>query len=223
MNPVSQTNAENLLASLGVSANKTKSASESQQDRFLTLLVTQMRNQDPLNPMENAEVTTQIAQISTVNGIDKLNATLKSMETSFLAAQTLQAGSLIGRGVLSDGNSIVLEQGEGSAGFVLGAPASSIQIEIRKPDGTLVYSDVLDQAPAGTSIIQWDGNSDAGEKLPDGVYRFEVSAVQDGKRAPVDTLGFGRVQSVVLDAGGLMLDTRGLGVLSLAQVKQILQ
>src|SRR5512139_2511892 len=172
MSTVTQTNTDSLLASLGVSASKTKSASESQQDRFLTLLVTQMRNQDPLNPMENAEVTTQIAQISTVNGIDKLNATLKSMETSFLAAQTLQAGSLIGRGVLSSGKSMVLEQGKASAGFVLDAPVTDLQVEIRKA-GTVVHRYSIDKAPAGTSIIEWDGKNGQGAQLPDGVYEFE--------------------------------------------------
>jgi flagellar basal-body rod modification protein FlgD len=222
MSTVTQTSTESLLASLSASASKTKSASESQQDRFLTLLVTQMRNQDPLNPMEDAEVTTQIAQISTVNGIDKLNATLEAMETSFLAAQTLQAGTLVGRAVLSEGDSMVLEQGKASAGFVLDAPATALQIEIRKP-GTVVHRYTIDQAPAGTSIIEWDGRNGEGAQLPDGVYEFEVTALQDGKRGPVDTLGFGRVQSVVLDAGGLMLDTRGLGVIGLGQVRQILQ
>ncbi|MCC7549035.1 MAG: flagellar hook assembly protein FlgD [Burkholderiales bacterium] len=223
MTTVSQTSTENLLASLGVSSSSTKSASESQQDRFLTLLVTQMRNQDPLNPMENAEVTTQIAQISTVNGIDKLNATLQAMETSFLAAQTLQAGTLIGRGVLSEGDAMVLEQGSASAAFVLDARATEVQIEIRRADGTVVHTDTLNEAPAGTSIISWDGKDDGGNQLPDGVYAFEVSAIQDGKRAQADTLGFGRVHGVVLDAGGLMLDTHGLGVVPLGQVRQILQ
>lgn len=222
MTTVTQTTTDSLLASLGVSSDKAKSTAESQQDRFLTLLVTQMRNQDPLNPMENAEVTTQIAQISTVNGIDKLNATLEAMETSFLAAQTLQAGSLIGRGVLADGDSLVLEQGRASAGFVLDAPATNLHVEIRK-DGSLVHTYTLDQAPAGTSIIEWDGMNSDGAQLADGLYEFTVSGLVDGKRVELDTLGFGRVHSVVLDAGGLMLDTQGLGVLPIGQVKQILQ
>ncbi len=222
MTTVTQTTTDSLLASLGVSSGKAKSTAESQQDRFLTLLVTQMRNQDPLNPMENAEVTTQIAQISTVNGIDKLNATLEAMETSFLAAQTLQAGSLIGRGVLADGDSLVLEQGRASAGFVLDAPATNLHVEIRK-DGGVVHTYTLDQAPAGTSIIEWDGMNADGAQLADGLYEFTVSGLVDGKRVELDTLGFGRVHSVVLDAGGLMLDTQGLGVLPIGQVKQILQ
>jgi len=222
MTTVNATATESLLNSFGAS-DKTKSAAENQQDRFLKLLVTQMRNQDPLNPMENAEVTTQIAQISTVNGIDKLNATLKSMETSFLGAQTLQAGSLVGRGVLGDGDSILLEQGNGTAAFVLDGPATGVQINFFDSKGALVHTETLDAARAGTTVIGWDGKTDTGTQLADGKYTFEVTALRDGKRTEVDTLGFGRVQGVVLDAQGLLLDTHGLGVLALGQVKQILQ
>jgi len=222
MSTVTTTATDSLLGSFG-SSSKDKATAENQQDRFLTLLVTQMRNQDPLNPMENAEVTTQIAQISTVNGIDKLNATLKSMETSFLAAQTLQASSLIGRGVLGDGDSMLLERGQATAAFVLDQPAAGVEVKIFRPDGAQVYSKLLGPQPAGTTAITWDGKSDAQEQLADGLYKFEVTEMRDGKPALVDTLGFGRVQSVVLDAQGLMLDTRGLGALALGQVKQILQ
>jgi flagellar basal-body rod modification protein FlgD len=222
MTTVNATAAESLLNSFGA-LDKTKSASENQQDRFLKLLVTQMRNQDPLNPMENAEVTTQIAQISTVNGIDKLNATLAGMEASFLAAQTLQAGSLVGRGVLGEGDSMLLEQGKGTGAFVLDAPATDVQINFFDSKRVLVHTETLDEVRAGTTVIEWDGKTDTQEQLADGKYTFEVTALRDGKRTDVDTLGFGRVQGVVLDAQGLMLDTRGLGVLALGQVKQILQ
>ena len=96
---------------------------ESVQDRFLTLLVTQMRNQDPLNPLENAEVTTQLAQISTVSGIDKLNQAMQGMTQGFLATQSVQAGSLIGRGVLAPGSTLVLEAGQAKAGVSLAGSA----------------------------------------------------------------------------------------------------
>ncbi|MCW5604400.1 MAG: flagellar hook assembly protein FlgD [Burkholderiales bacterium] len=221
MSTVDPTATESLLNSFGASS-RTRSTAENQQDRFLKLLVTQMRNQDPLNPMENAEVTTQIAQISTVNGIDKLNATLQNMEASFLAAQTLQAGSLIGRGVLGAGDSLLLEQGLANAAFVLDTPADGVEVKIFKPDGALVRSVLLGPQSAGTTSITWDGQSDTEEQLADGKYVFEVTATRAGKQTAVDTLGFGRVYGVVLDAQGLMLDTYGLGMMPLGQIKQIL-
>src|SRR6266581_9760134 len=96
-NPVTAT--QQLINSFN-QAGKQSSVTENIQDRFLKLLVTQMKNQDPLNPMDNAQVTTQLAQISTVSGIDKLNATLQTMVSGFDASQSLAAANMIGRGVL---------------------------------------------------------------------------------------------------------------------------
>jgi flagellar basal-body rod modification protein FlgD len=198
-------------------------AKESVQDRFLKLLVTQMRNQDPLNPLENAEVTTQLAQISTVTGIEKLNDSVGGMSSSFLAAQSLQAGALIGRGILGEGSRLVLEQGGATAGLVLDGAADRVAVTILKPNGepvrTLQFSDVR----AGTLTFSWDGSTDAGGTAPQGVYQFEVKASQQGRTVEAQRLGFGRVQSVTLGGSQLVLDTVGLGPVSLDQVKQILQ
>src|SRR6478735_11728176 len=119
-NPV--TAAADLISSFNQAGKKT-SATEGLQDRFLKLLVTQMQNQDPLNPMDNAQVTTQLAQISTVSGVDKLNQTLNTMSSSFLAAQSLQASGLIGRSVLAPGNDVMLQAGGGAGGIQLTQPA----------------------------------------------------------------------------------------------------
>ena len=81
---------------------------EDAQDRFMTLLVTQMKNQDPLNPLDNAQVTSQLAQLSTVTGIDKLNVTLQALQGSYQASQALQATDMIGRGVLVPGSTVTL-------------------------------------------------------------------------------------------------------------------
>ena len=86
--------------------NTAKSAADDVQDRFLKLLVTQMKNQDPLNPLDNAQVTTQLAQISTVNGIEKLNATIEAMASSFTSGQSLQAATMIGKDVLVPGSTL---------------------------------------------------------------------------------------------------------------------
>ena len=79
-----------------------------QGDRFLKLLVTQMRNQDPLNPLDNAQVTTQMAQISTVTGVDKLNAGIEKLSQSLLSAQSLQSAGVIGHQVLAAGSTLSL-------------------------------------------------------------------------------------------------------------------
>lgn len=203
-------------------AAKAVSTQQAQQDRFLKLLVTQMKNQDPLNPMDNAQVTTQLAQISTVNGIDKLNATLKSITDSFASSQTLQASGLIGKGVLSEGNSLLLEQGRATGGVVLDDAVSGLKVKVKTKDGVEV--DTVDLGPhaAGMLTFQWDGKKNDGTSAADGEYSFEVAAANGGKSVTATPIGFARVQSVTISDGQLTLDTSGLGPLRLDQIKQIL-
>jgi len=107
----SSESASNPYAALNAASTKSTNstdATDSGQDRFLTLLVAQMKNQDPLNPLDNAQVTSQLAQINTVNGIEKLNHTLTKLLESNQDTQALQAATVVGRQVLADGNGIVL-------------------------------------------------------------------------------------------------------------------
>jgi len=108
------------------------------QDRFLKLLVTQMRNQDPLNPLDNAEVTSQMAQLSTVSGIDKLNATLQALSSSMIASQSMQAASMIGHVVMVPGSGIELANGKGTAAVDLTQPADSVSVAISDAAGNVV-------------------------------------------------------------------------------------
>src|SRR3954467_517121 len=134
-NPV--TAAADLINSFNQAGKKT-SATEALQDRFLKLLVTQMKNQDPLNPLDNAQVTTQLAQISTVSGIDKMNTTLSGLSTSMLAAQSAQSASLIGRQVYAAGSTLTLS-GKGATGAVdVKQPADRVTVMIADANGTVV-------------------------------------------------------------------------------------
>ena len=100
-------------------AAATDGSAANTQDRFLKLLVTQMKNQDPLNPMDNAQVTSQMAQLSTVSGIDKVNSTLKALTDSMSAGQALSATGMIGHGALVPGSSLELKNGKAVAGLDL--------------------------------------------------------------------------------------------------------
>src|SRR5574343_657724 len=88
------------LASLGASGGKSATSADQIQDRFLKLLTTQLRNQDPLNPLDNAQMTSQLAQINTISGIEKLNTTVGKMLDIYNAGQGMQAAGLIGKYVL---------------------------------------------------------------------------------------------------------------------------
>src|SRR5215204_242231 len=123
-NPV--TAAADLINSFN-QAGKQTSATAGLQDRFLKLLVTQMKNQDPLNPLDNAQVTTQLAQISTVNGIEKLNATIEAMASSFTSGQSLQAATMIGKDVLVPGSTLQLA-GSSVFGVELAQAADQVKV-----------------------------------------------------------------------------------------------
>jgi flagellar basal-body rod modification protein FlgD len=203
-------------------AGKQTSATAEMQDRFLKLLVTQMKNQDPLNPLDNAQVTTQLAQISTVTGVDKLNQTLISMSNAFLASQSLQASNLIGHSVLAGGNTMLLQNATAVGGVQLTESADQLAITIRRSTGELVKTLNLGAQDAGLHNFQWDGSTDAGGRASDGQYRIEATALRAGKKIAAETMGVGLVQSVSLGGGDVQLNTFGLGAIPLGQVKQIL-
>lgn len=197
------------------------SAAEETQNRFLKLLVTQMKNQDPLNPMDNAQVTTQMAQLSTVSGIDKLNATLEAMSGSFISGQSLQAASMIGRGVLASGSSIALQNGMAGGGFELKQPVDKAVVSIKDAAGNVLRRMDMGAQQAGTVTFQWDGIKDDGVPAADGAYTFEVNATQNGQKVSVDRLALGKVESVSIGSTGVTLNTDGLGAIEFAKVKQI--
>lgn len=213
-----------LFASMNASATSGAAASTAAntQDRFLKLLVTQMKNQDPLNPMDNAQVTSQMAQLSTVSGIDKLNATLQALSASMTSTQSLQAASMIGHGVLVAGNSVDLVNGTGLGGFELAQSAGSAQVSIYDKSGALVRSIDLGAQPAGITKWQWDGKNDAGGAMAAGSYTFTVGAAQAGAKVDATALQFGMVNSVTQGQQGVQLSVGQLEGIALSQVKQIL-
>ena len=192
------------------------------QDRFLKLLVTQMKNQDPLNPLDNAQVTSQLAQINTVSGIEKLNTTLSNLSTSFIAGQSLQSAALIGRNVLTDGNRIVYAGAPATGAADLQQPADRVTVTIADAAGNTVRTLELGAQGAGTAQFQWDGLNDAGAKAAQGAYTFKVAAQSGGQPVTVNPLGIGRVNSVSFGTDGLRVDVDGLGPIQLFQIKRIL-
>jgi flagellar basal-body rod modification protein FlgD len=200
-----------------------KSAVSDTQDRFLKLLVTQMKNQDPLNPMDNAQVTSQMAQLSTVSGIDKLNVTLQALSDSMLPNQTLQAATMIGHGVLVPGEGVELFEGNAFGGLELGQSVDGVKISIHDKSGVLVRNISLGEQSAGLVNWQWDGLDNDGASVADGNYTFSVEATSEGKVVTDATaLEFGMVGSVMQGKQGVTLSVGNLGDVALSQVRQIL-
>ncbi|MDD4978855.1 MAG: flagellar hook assembly protein FlgD [Gallionella sp.] len=211
-----------LNASSSSAGNPAVTDAANTQDRFLTLLVTQMRNQDPLNPMDNAQVTSQMAQLSTVSGIDKLNATLQALSSSMTATQSMQAATMIGHGVLTPGNTVNLANGTAVGGVELAQSVDNLQVTIKDALGATVRTLDLGAMNAGVQGWQWDGLNSGGAAVPAGSYSFDVAATQGGDAVAASALTFGIVNGVTQTSSGASLNIGANGLVPMTQVKQIL-
>lgn len=193
----------------------------------MKLLITQMKNQDPLNPMDNAEVTSQMAQLSTVTGIEKMNATLSGFISSMQSTQALQASSLIGRAVLVEGSSAYLApsktEGESEAYFGVDLPvgADNLKVNIKDAGGNVVKTFNLKNQAAGIAQIGWNGFSEDGTKLADGRYTIEATATTGNSTVASTTLSYEQVVSVSSGANGVKLNLSNLASITTDQIKQI--
>lgn len=133
------------------------------QDRFLKLLVAQLQNQDPMNPMDNAQMTTQMAQINTVTGLQQLNQTVQSMSQQFAGMQQLAGVSLIGHAVLTDGDSLTTSGGQAQGLFDLAQAGTDVKVEIVTPGGNVVDTVPLGALDGGRHAFTWDASSYDGD------------------------------------------------------------
>ena len=161
------------LSGLTSSSNQALSDANATQDRFLKLLVSQLQNQDPMNPMDNAQMTSQMAQINTVTGINQLNETMKSMSSQFNAMQILQGSSMVGHYVSVDGNTMTNYDGVAKGAFTLSGSADSVTIDVMTPGGQLLDKLELGQQAAGRLTFSLDASEYNGQALT-----FSVSAKQ---------------------------------------------
>jgi flagellar basal-body rod modification protein FlgD len=212
-----------LMSSLNGTSSSTKTTTaDEMQTRFLNLLVTQLKNQDPLNPMDNSQMTTQLSQISTVSGIEKLNATMEKLLGNYAGTQTMQAAAMIGKTVLTAGNAMQLDAYGAVGGVTLDAAADKVTVSIMNSAGTVVQTQNLGAQAAGTVNFAWDGNSDAGVALADGKYSFSVKATQAGNEVKSTTLEAGTVNAVTLATDGLKLQLANNKTANYSDVKQIM-
>ena len=191
-------------------------------DRFLTLLVTQLKNQDPLNPMDNSQMTSQLAAISTVTGINKLNDTMSALSATLGSNQYVQAAGLVGHTVLVSGNKLQLAAGAAAGGFNLAAAADHTVVTVSDASGRAVRQIDLGAQGAGAQRFAWDGLTDSGAAAASGQYTFSVAATQGGAAVVSDALMSGRVDGVVLGSNGTTQIQLGqIGRVDLSQVIEI--
>jgi flagellar basal-body rod modification protein FlgD len=188
------------------STNPASSANDpnAAQDRFLTLLVAQLNNQDPMNPLDNAQMTSQMAQINTVTGIQQLNLTMQSMTEQFATMQTLQGTMMIGRSVLAEGDKLaVSEDGTGKGHFVLGNAATSTKVEVLSPSGQVVDTVDLGAQEKGSHNFTWDTSQyTAGDPS---TLRFRIVAANKDGAVASTTLMQSKVVGTGWENGSLSL------------------
>ena len=212
------------LRSIQDAQTKDKDANKLGQEDFMKLMVAQLRNQDPFEPMENGDFLAQIAQFSQVSGLQDLQKSFDDLSTSLVSNQALQAASLVGRDVLAPTGIGVLEQGGNIRGSIeLPSSSSRVAVKIYDSSGQLVRRMELGNQAAGDVLYQWDGLRDNGSYAAPGTYLVSAEAEFNGRNEAVEAFVANRVNGVTLGNGGsLLLDLAGVGPLDFNQVKQIL-
>jgi flagellar basal-body rod modification protein FlgD len=193
------------------------------QSSFLTLLVAQLKNQDPTNPLQNNELTTQLAQISTVSGIEKLNTTLGSVSGQLTNNQSVQASALIGHGVMIPGTKILAgSEATTPFGVELQQAADKVTATITDNTGKVVRTLDIGGLSAGVHTFTWDGTMTDGTTAPDGAYNVAINAANGGTQLVAQPLNFAMVNGVTLSNGKTLLDLGTYGTSTLDDIRQII-
>jgi flagellar basal-body rod modification protein FlgD len=205
------------LSSGVTAASATASSTANTEDRFLKLLVAQMQNQDPLNPMDNAQVTTQMAQIQTVSGIDKLNTSVQGLNAQFAQLQALSGAGLVGRDVLIEGNRLVADaDGVGRGGFELDSQADQVKLEVLDASGRVIDSADLGAMASGRHSFDWTPSAGVNAAT---AARFRITANLGTAAVNATTFTRDRVDAVSAGTDGLVLELANFGPVTYDQVK----
>jgi len=203
-------------ASSSTAAPPTKNAAGS-EDRFLKLLVAQLSNQDPMNPMDNAQMTSQMAQISTVTGVQQVNQTIKDLTAQLNSMQMLQSSSLVGRSVLVEGSRLAVSAGKAAGAIDLVAAASSVKVDLLSAGGKIIDTIDLGAVAAGRKTFDWDAKG----RMPDGPVSYRVTAIQGKDAVATTAMARATVDGISSDNGTLNVQLRGLGNVAYDSVRAI--
>jgi flagellar basal-body rod modification protein FlgD len=216
---MTSTTAVNGASSTTTSASSAASGANANvsEDRFLKLLVAQLANQDPMNPMDNAQMTSQMAQISTVSSIEKVNQSLSGLAHQLASMQALQSSSLVGRDVMVEGNRLAIHDGKAAGAVDLDLPADKVVVDILSAGGQVIESFNLGALDAGRQPFEWDAKSHTtGEALS-----YRVTATKGSAVVTHRTLVQDHVVSVGSDNGAMLVQLRGLGNVGYDAVRSI--
>jgi len=215
---ISAIDSSNTLSSTVGKTSTALSDANASQDRFLKLLVAQLNNQDPMNPMDNAQMTSQMAQINTVSGITQLNETMKSMVTQFTAMQTMQGATMIGHDVLLSGNTLTVNAGTAKGAFDLSGVADKVSVEISTPGGQLLDTVDMGALGNGRHAFEWDASKYPGTTSP----KFTVVATNGGQKVSSTALARDTVVSVGTSGSEMTMQLKGRDAVAYSAIQAIL-
>lgn len=195
-----------------------QTSADAQQDRFLKLLVAQLNNQDPMNPMDNAQMTSQMAQINTVSGIQQLNETMKSMAGQFTSMQVMQGASMIGHGVMVKSNTLSIDAGKARGAVDLEGNATNLSIQILSPGGQILDTINLGSKAAGRHSFEWDASSYNGVANPS----FKVVATNGKQNVAATALAQDTITSIGTSGGVMSVQLKGRDAIGYDAIQAIL-
>ena len=212
-------NATDALSQYAVTP-QTKKEQLGQAD-FLRLMTQQLKNQDPLKPLDGTQMLGQLAQFSTVQGINGMQDALGAVATVMESDQTLRAASLVGHDALVDTDTVQLDAGTGMSGEVVATGPGTITMEIVDASGQVVDRVPIEAPGAGSVAWSWDGTAADGSVAPAGTYTIRATTGSGTSTVALDTRISAHVDSVSIEASGLMLNLHGVGPQPLSAVRRI--
>lgn len=197
--------------------------SELGKNEFMELMLAQLKNQNPLEPQDNGEFISQLAQFSSLEEMQKLSGSVDDVVGQFRSTQALQASAMVGKSVLAP-SQIGLLGADGVVDGTIEVPASTggLRLSVQNQQGELVRQIDLGSSPAGVKSFSWDGQDGNGNPLPPGPYRIVAEASYPEGQQQLSTMVSANVDSVSLGQGGsVTLNLAGMGSIALSEVKQI--
>lgn len=201
-----------------------KSASQSDKDMFMRLLLAQIENQDPLKPTEQTDFVAQLAQFSSLEGIQNLSNSVQDIGAMYRSSQALQATALVGREVLVPGQVGYLESGGQLHGMIEAGQASGdVMMVVKDASGQVVANRDLGNIGSAETPFSWDGTNNVGEALPAGLYSIAIEGTLSGENEALVTSMYSRVNSVSIvdNQGGMLLNLNGIGQINSSEIQEV--
>lgn len=212
---------DNPYAGYGLGVDNSKKNAALGQADFLQLMTEQLKNQDPLKPLDSQQFLGQLAQFSTVQGIDQMNGAMNAMASVMENDQALRAATLVNHEALVDADSLSLAAGKGVNGEIVATSAGPMQVEVVDGSGQVVRRMTVDASAAGNIPFSWDGRDDNGDAAPAGTYTVRAMSGTGDDAQALDVRVAAHIDSVSIEASGLVLNLAGLGSVPLSTVRRI--